>query len=86
MNLLSVRDVSKLLNCSTTQVYRLLHEGFLSEYRNGRRHYIIAESVQEYISAHTHDGMIDASITYARLVRDICHREERTNYGTTKER
>ena len=70
MNLLPVSEVARRLSCSTTQVYRLLNEGFLEEYQSGRWHFVTSQSLQRFIETHEHDGRVDVSINYARLVRD----------------
>ena len=70
MELLSVNEVSQMLSCSTMQVYRLLREGYLDELTHGRRHYVTVQSVEEFIRTHRHNGHIDTSLTYAKLLKD----------------
>ena len=70
MKLLVVSEVARRLSCSTTQVYRLLKEEFMEEFVTGRRHFVKEESVNEFIETHTHDGFLDSSLSYARLLRD----------------
>lgn len=69
MKLLAVSDVAKHLNCSTTQVYRLLAEGFLQDFRCGHRHYVEASSLDHYCKTHKQDGIVNTSLEYARLVK-----------------
>lgn len=70
MKLLSVSEVSRMLSCTTMQVYRLLREGYLEELMHGRRHYVTVQSVEEFIRTHKHNGHIDTSLTFARLLKE----------------
>ena len=73
MKLISVNDCATALGCTTMQVYRLLAAGYLHSLRSGRRHYVPADELSTFIATHQHDGMVDTSLDYARLVADQCH-------------
>ena len=67
---MSVSNVAMILGCSTTHVYRMIDAGLLDSQRINRRHFVIKESVDAYISKHTDaNGVICISIPYALALR-----------------
>ena len=71
MSLISVSESAKRMNCTVTQVYRLLNAGFLEGVRIDSRRYVCSTALQQYIDTHQRNGQLDTSIEYAKIVKNI---------------
>lgn len=71
MPIVSVREAAKRMDCTVTQVYRLLDAGYLHGYRAETRRYVDSTSLDDYIATHTRDGTVDTGVAYARLVAQL---------------
>lgn len=69
MGFVTVSEAARRINCSTTHVYRLLKRNYIAEYRNGRSHYIVEESLAAFEAKYCHGGNAPA-ISYIELVNN----------------
>ena len=70
MPFLSVHQTAEALHCSESHVYVLLSAQLLPAVRSNRRYYITSDAVEEFVRRHTHDGIVDSSLSYVRLLKD----------------
>jgi len=67
MEFLTVSETARRLMCSTAHVYRLLAKKYIVEFRQGRKHFVVKKSLDEFIDRYCRDGNIP-TMSYIELV------------------
>lgn len=68
MELVTVAAAARILECSVTHVYRLLESGIIAELRDGRKHYILKQSLDEFVAKY--GRFATPTMSYIRLVNE----------------
>lgn len=69
MEWVSVSKAAKIMNCTATQIYRLMDAGFLEGIRIDARRYVNADVLEHFIRTHQHNGQLDTSIEFAKIIK-----------------
>ena len=77
---LPVSEAARLLDCSTTHVYKLLQQNYLDERRVGSRHFVVASSLNQFLAQYG----TNCSISYIQLVNENPELQERTDSAATE--